>query len=303
MDHSITIIIPTLANTARGPHLLRAVKSVLALDVPAVASVIINGERQDEAVVRAVREAGALVHRSDTLGVSAARLLGRQQVETPLFGFLDDDDVLLPNAGTERSHHFSDASIDVVVGNGYIASLDGRRIPFCELPTNTADAARSILKANWLASPAAFFRTASVDATAFMNLPNVMEWTVLGFRLAVRYKIRFSPAFTYVICQDAPDRSTKTRTYVEQAPDILRRLQRENKRKDLEPLLAQKIRAAHHTAADYSLWNGELSTAWRHHLASMRGPGPWVYGGLTLRLIKQQLRALRDRARAAVGDT
>jgi hypothetical protein len=153
-----------------------------------------------------------------------------------------------------------------------------------------------------LASAAALFRTATVGPEPFENLPDVMEWTVLGFRLALRYKVRFTPELTYVIGQDAPDRSTKTRSFTQQAPTILEQLREENPRPDLASLLARKIRAAHHTAADHALWEGDMRTAWRHHLASLAGAGLWRYGSLTRHLIRRQWQLMRDRSgRAASG--
>jgi len=296
MDPLVTVVIPTLADTGRGQFLLRAVKSALSLDVSTIVLVVVNGDRHDKRVLEAVSGAGAAIHCVHTTGVSEARRIGRERVATPLFGFLDDDDVLLPSAGTERIRHFSDHTVDMVVTNGYTVTTDGRAVPFCELPASAADGALSILHKNWLASSAAFYRTEAVTANDFRDLPNVMEWTTLGFKLALRLKIAYSAEFTYVVHQDAPNRLTRTRSYVEDVPHVLRQLRKETTRRDLSRCLDQKIRAAHHTAADHYFQQGDLGPAWRHHLASLGGAGLWKYSSLTSHLFRHHWRALRRAA-------
>jgi hypothetical protein len=264
----------------------------LALDVSSIVLVIVNGGHHDEDVLQAVSDAGAVVHHVGSSGVSEARRIGRERVLTPLFGFLDDDDILLPTAGTERCRYFSDPSIAMVVTNGYWVGPDGRPMPLPQLPTRAADGPLLILQNNWLASSAAFFRASAVTPADFANLPNVMEWTTLGFRLALRLNIKYSPAFTYALYQDAPRRSTSTRPYVEDAPYVLRQLKKETTRRDLLRRLNQKIRAAHHAAADYCLRRADLRSAWRHHLASLRGTGLWRYAGFTRHLLRRHWRPL-----------
>jgi glycosyltransferase involved in cell wall biosynthesis len=265
----LTVIIPTLADSARANQLLRAIRSILALDVPARALVVVNGNSYDTELLQFAALAGAEVVFSPVAGVSEARLFGRKKVRTPYFGFLDDDDELLPNAGCVRLEGFTDTCIDVVVTNGYSVNTLGERIPFRTIPPTNKNPAMAILEENWLASPAAFFGTTRVTTNEIKSMPNVMEWTVLGFQLALKHKILFLPAFTYHIHNDAPNRLSKSVPFLFGEVKALEYLSALTKEPDLKRYLRRKLSIAHHATADQNMQANQIVLAWKHHYSSM----------------------------------
>src|SRR5690606_14394 len=122
MPDSITIIIPTTCERPRLEQLDRAINSILHQSgVEAKVLIIVNGNRFDPAAYDSLRSRSDVVVEDREIGSAPkACEYGRSLIQTTYFGFLDDDDELLPNALSVRLGAFSkNPNADVVVTNGY----------------------------------------------------------------------------------------------------------------------------------------------------------------------------------------
>src|SRR5262245_24830754 len=119
---AITTIIPTLCEASRARSLLCAIDSVLAASSsPVRLIIVVNGQRFDPELVANLRgRVDIEVVQVAEGSLTRAHLTGRQQVLTPYFSFLDDDDEYLPGALDLRRRALEqDPDADLVVTNGY----------------------------------------------------------------------------------------------------------------------------------------------------------------------------------------
>ncbi len=272
---STTVIIPTLAHRPR--ELLRAIGSVNAQHSPAVALVVLNGQRFNPDLVAAleVRRDIRLL-RTPVGSVSKARRLGLDRVDTPAFAFLDDDDELLPEATEVRLPALLDDSADMVATNGY-RLRSGERMPMFDMARCTADAARDLLVANWMHSAGASYSTARVPAALFDDLGDLMEVTRFTLRISLGLRVLRLDVPSFVVHEDADQRASQSRKYVDAIPDVLRAMQEETPRPDLRRMLARLRGDALHACSNVALDAGELRRAWQLHAASLTAPGGLKY--------------------------
>ena len=129
---SVSVIIRTKAASERCGLLPRAVESVLAQErVAARCLIVVNNDAYDRALVDSLkldeRVACIILPYPDK---SRATLMGRENVRTEFFSFLDDDDELLPDALAMRTQFLREhPEIDCVATNGdYIHPLGTRPV-------------------------------------------------------------------------------------------------------------------------------------------------------------------------------
>jgi glycosyltransferase involved in cell wall biosynthesis len=129
---------PTIASAARADWLRRALDSVLLQQkVRAVPLVIVNGDQYDQALVEELEAKPELsVSRLKRASLPEALNFGVRQVSTEAYGFLDDDDELLPGALARRAEAlFDSVDVDLVVTNGYRRSVTGQADKGCSHDT------------------------------------------------------------------------------------------------------------------------------------------------------------------------
>lgn len=308
---AVTVIIPTLGLGERSRLIESAIESVLRQEkVEPVPLVVLNGTRASPAVERWIRRDGRIrlvtLERAD---LPTALRIGRVAVDTPYFGSLDDDDELLPGALAHRiellegkASSDDDAATDhgtaggqplpdVVVTNGYRreGGVDELNVPADA--DVAADPLRSLLEANWLLPGSWLCRSATVHEELFEGMPRYLECTYLAARFATEYRMRWSGRPTVAYRLGSPGAESESRGYVVGQADALRRILQLPLPPDVERDLRHRIAMAYHGAAEYDRRAGDLSAAWRWHLASLRSPGGWRYLPYTRHLLGPTSRA------------
>lgn len=283
----IQIIIPTTVESRRGDSLRRAVSSVLCQEgVNPAVLLVANGDRVDGGLLEAVaHRPGVTVIREAKGSSPFAQRLGREKVTAPHFGFLDDDDELLPGALKSRLDLLSEPPrADVVVTNGY-REQGGRHDSFQEyLLGDSETPLLALLRRNWLASCGALYRSETVPANIWDPGLKYMEWTAAAFKLLdAGVRIRFSEQPTFVL-HDTPGSLSKQHAYELAAPEVFADLMDLGLLSGLEMEAQQKLAALQHGAARSLLFRGDYASAWRYHLSSISHPrGLRRYWKFTLR--------------------
>lgn len=292
------MIIPTLADTARANLLHRAIESVLSQEaVCAVPIIVVNGDCCDPAVLaslinRADVRCFDLSHRS----LPEARLKGRELVDAPFFAYLDDDDVLLPNSiATRLRPMLTDEKIDVVVSNGYRDSQDGRELTDPDIGRFQSDPLDGLMETCWLNANGGLFRTKSVGREFFVDLPPVVEWTYIAFRLSQARRILFLNRPTFV--QNVTPRSLySSKEFLLRHPYVLRGMLSWKMPSIVRAKLKRKYVAALHQTSELLCDRGDLRTAWRYHLESICHISGQRYLGYTRHIVWKSLLQLAKRA-------
>jgi hypothetical protein len=265
------IVVPTLAEAARAPQLRRAISSVISQGARAL--VVVNGNRYDPSLL------DELEHWKDIrlLRIAEADLpnaihLGRCAVNCEFFGFLDDDDYLLPEAiNLRESYLISNSDIDVVITNG-LREEWGDESQMYKDPTEREcileDPLGALLKANWMTPCGALYRTSTVPADVFLNLTKYAEWTDVAFRLIDSYQFRFLFDNTFVQ-SDSPGSLSKQVGQARYLMSLHERIASKVKTQLQRKRFDQKICSLHHEIAEYELQVNNRRKAFKHHLRSM----------------------------------
>lgn len=277
----LTIIIPTACRVERAAAIHRAIDSALSSssDAPVV-MVVVNGPNVDEGLyaslaadsrVRLIR----IKEGSSPLAVA----VGRQQVQTPYFAFLDDDDELLAGASERRLALLrSDAIADVAIMNGYYQSGSGARsLMHPSLAHVGRNPLSALLDRNWMASCAAVFRAKTVGGEFFEDPHRFAEWTWLAFRLCTHGKVirvLDEPGF---IVHDTPNSLSKSTPYFESYISLFDRMLRQSAPGWVHRRVRVKRSAAFHDLSARALGMGDIRKAIRWHLRSIQHPSGWKY--------------------------
>lgn len=225
---AVSIVIRTRGNVARREQLERALASVLSQrSVRARAIVVVNGPSFSRELVSQLQaEPRCTVHVDPSADKCAATRIGRALVRDPYFGYLDDDDELLPGALEMRARHLeTDPEIDCIATNGEYETRGGVRPVLPNPEAFRAGLCRAILnQRTWLAAGGALFRAATIGERYFSDLPPHREWTLIGFRIASERNVRFVDETTYRIHDTAVSESKKP-TYAEVKCEVLRAME------------------------------------------------------------------------------
>ena len=265
------IVIPTLAESNRAAQLMRAIGSVQ--DQGARALVVVNGNRFDAALVEQLKQRDdiRLIQVAEP-SLPNALHVGRCAVNSEFFGFLDDDDYLLPDAISRRESYLqTHSNIDVIICNGIWESRgeNGRfyKDP-AELQNFSDDPLGTLLRANWMASCGALFRSASVAPAIFLDLTKYAEWTDVAFRLIDVCQLRFLFENTFVIA-DSPESLSKNSKQARHMLRLLEKFHVKAKTRLHRQRLKQRLCNLHHQIADEALEESHRLEALRHHLLSL----------------------------------
>lgn len=286
----VSIIVPTMATTERGPQLLRAVASVLDDGFAPSARVIVcaNGNRIDEALVARLRSLpGVTVRTLLEPSLPKAIAHGRSLVRTEFFGFLDDDDELLRDGLAQRLEFMRKSpQFDLVVCNGTrrLGDLETPVLP--EILELESDALGALFRQNWLASCGGLYRSSAIGQSYFDDYHDYAEWTWLAYCLAIDgRRIGYLPARAYVI-NDTPGSRSKSAAYRASYLHLYERMLAKDPSAHIKRQVRSRLGAALHDMSDEFLARGELMQAWQLHWRSLAMPGGLRYASFTRHLLR-----------------
>ncbi|MBC8087442.1 MAG: glycosyltransferase [Phycisphaerae bacterium] len=288
----VTVVIPSTAIPERFDLLLRAIRSVREQrGVRAIPLVVLNGTQYTADAERALRaEQDVRVVVQEDRNLPAALRRGREEVHTPWFTALDDDDLLLPDAlATRLSVLQGNSELDIVVTNGIIRHK-GRDTLHVPASLNiTASPLRALVHHNWFLPGCWLARTDRVLPELFDGMPRYRECTFLALRMASQYRLRWIDAPTVVRFVDSPQAESQSRHYVMGQVDALRALAALELPDYLQKSLRLRITAAMHESADLLWREGKLDQAWRMHWDSLRAYRGLRYLSFTRHLLLASL--------------
>ena len=268
---TVSIIIPTAGASSRRSSLLRAIDAVNGQQqVEAVPLVVLNGVRYEQSLFNELsRRADIRFFHLEQAGLPGAIHFGRGQVETPFFGFLDDDDLYHPWALEERLQALNQSpSADAVVSWGEREAMQcaSTRVPGDDI-WNPDDPLLALLKGSWLASCSGLFRTSTVTDEFFDPELRHLEWTSVALRLALGRSVVFLESERpHFLIADSPQSLSKSSSYLFGMEDALDRLMK----LPLSPKMLQGLKRKNvmvrHTIAEHFRREGDLLKAWHHHL-------------------------------------
>jgi glycosyltransferase involved in cell wall biosynthesis len=291
----VCVIIPTLASRKRASSLVRAIDTVVSQrGARGLPLVVVNGGRAAPDVLEQLRGRPEVrLMMLEEASLPRALHAGRVRVDTSHFAVLDDDDQLLPDALRIRLDVLAAApDADVAVTNGYLEDAAGRTLSIDDFRQIQAEPLRMLFVRHWLPPCAGLFRTSTVGAELFDDIPEYREWTYLGLRLALARRIRFAAQPTFVYRTDTPDSLSKSRDYCLAGPPALTRMLTLSLPAEVRAALRVRLGVDQHCASSCELGHGNYRAAWRWHWRSLRQPEGWRYLPYSRTLLVGSLAAL-----------
>lgn len=290
----ITIIIPTMCTAQRAESLRRAIASIQTAG-PGIASVMLaaNGPHISPPLFSELSQFPELqVVRFEEGSSPKAIARALQQVNTDYFGFLDDDDELLPNGLLKRLALLQlQPEADIVLSNGYLRKSQRDQDYLQYLENVPADPLAAFFKENWLPSCGALFRRASVSSAYFQNYHPYAEWSWLAFRLALdkkRFCILNEPTFR--VYADTPASLSKSSDYRLSYISLYQNMLAVTLPSRIRHIIQKRLSQAHHDVSSYALAEGKLAPCVRHHLLSLKHPSGWNFLPYTRHIIAAALK-------------
>lgn len=295
-QHLATVVIATTLEAGRKTSIERAIHSVItSSDGLAKPHLIVNGSRVDETLFdHWTKKPEVRVSRLPVGDYLAARRHGRQLVDTPYFGFLDDDDYLLPSALTMRLDVLqNNHNVAAVVSNGQINRSGSSIFSLEQVPRSTSDAFQMLPEMNWFPSAAAgLFRSAIVGIDYFAHEDRHLEWTTLAFRIcAAGLVIKFLKEPGFVI-EDSPESLSKSSAYQIGLASTLRRILDSDMPTPIRKMWQRKYAGALHDLSDYYLRSGRRWPAIQTHLRALCQPGGLRFLSYTRHLVTPKRHSL-----------
>lgn len=289
VEPRLSVVIATSLHPSRVGTLVRGVHSLTTQEGCVVIPIIVvNGPHFDPAALEYWKtRPDVRLFQLEEGDWMRARRFGRERVDTDYFGFLDDDDLYLPDGARARlAPMLTDPAVDVVVGNGVIEGGGQERPALADPDLHRSEPLVSLASENWMPSAAALFRTETVPLQYFEHPDRHMEWTALAFRLAADGKnIVFVDNLTFRIT-DTPGSLSKSLAYAVEAPETMRRLLDIPVGKEARRAWRRKYGAALHGLAEFRWNRGEHLEAYKAHFRSLLQPGGLRYLAYTRHLIR-----------------
>ncbi len=208
-------------------------------------------------------------------------------VETDYFGFLDDDDELLPNGLQQRLAILqSQPEGDIVLSNGYLRNAQRDQDYLQHLDKVEANPLAAFFVENWLPSCGALFRSASVGPAYFQNYHPYAEWSWLAFRLALdkkRFCVLNAPTFR--VYADTPASLSKSSEYRQSYISLYKKMLAVAIPSPVRRIIQKRLSQAHHDVSSYALAEGKLAHCVRHHLLSLKHPSGWRFFSYTRHIL------------------
>jgi hypothetical protein len=247
--------------------------------------VVLAGNLPSLAAELAVLPGVKLHHVGHVAPPNRATGIGRRLVETDYYGFLDDDDELLPHAlatGLQIMH--AEPATDLVVTTGYWFSGERSQVHIPDIVRHQDDPMSGILDRCWLSSCGGLYRSSTITQEYFDGLP-ACEWTYLAFKIALdRRKIRFLDVPTYNV-YDTPRSMSKSFAFIEDTVVALDIMRGYPQPAAVRAKLEQKYRAVLHDASDHYRRMKHWRKAWLYHLKSLKPPHTLRYLAYTRKLV------------------
>lgn len=283
----ITIILPTTCTAARAESLWCAIASIqMAEPTSTSIMVAVNGPHVSPALMAELSPRTNLrVVRFEegSLPKTIARAVAL--VNTDYFGFLDDDDELLPGGLDKRLALLqSQPEVEIVLSNGYLHTGDGDQDYLQHLDSVPHNPLAAFFVENWLPSCGALFRRASVGAAYFENYHHYAEWSWLAFRLALEKK-RFGIVNvpTFRVYADTPGSLSKSSEFRHSYVSLYQKMLAANPPAPIRSIILKKLANAHHDVSSHALAAGQLGECVRHHVRSL--PSGWRFLPYTRHII------------------
>ena len=295
-DPAVTIIIPTRGLRERAASLAAAIESAWGqCDVRPVVIVALNGPRRDPLVECSLRtDPRVTLVVSERASLPAALSTGRALVETPWFTALDDDDLLVPNALSMRLRALDEhRDCAAVVTNGWRRSGAADTLHVLPHENVSADPLRAMLAHNWLLPGSWLCRSDCVGTDVFDAMPDFLECTYLGLRLASEHRLVWLDTPSVIYTVGSPGAESRSRAYVLGQVAALRRIIALPLPHDVRRTLRARIAGAYHAAANHEREIGALGEAWRWHARSLLEPSGWRYAPFMRHLVRDTMRRLR----------
>jgi glycosyltransferase involved in cell wall biosynthesis len=287
----VTVIIPTTCSAERHESLLRAVASAhAACSMPIVVLVVVNGAQVDALALAALTEQLVQVERLQEGSLPKALARGRALVSTAFFGFLDDDDELLPGALDRRLELMrADPALGLVVSNGWRQMSESRRPSVRSLQGVDKEPLRRLLYNNWLASCAGLYRSSMVTESFFDKPHGFGEWTWLAYRLCLA-GVRVGTVHQHdFLIHDTPGSLSKTAAYHRSYLALFDRMLVERPPAWARREILAKRSATLHDLAVRSLEEGRVGEALDLHLRSLGNLRGLRYIGFTRRILARAM--------------
>lgn len=268
----VTTIIPTLCEFSRKQSILRAIESIKTSSInPIRILILVNGQRYDKTLLGDLHERDDLdVIQIQEGSLTLAHSVGRRNVATEFFSFLDDDDEYLPEATDRRLVIIdSDSQIDLVVSNGFINTNGLDSVLYSRMQNVPHDPLHELFRENWLHNCNALFRTSSISLDYFENPHKLMEWTWLAFKLALDGKkigISDHPAFRY---NDTPGSLSKSIAFAESRIKLYERMLKFKLPIDVNRTINLRLNSAWHNLSDIQRKDEAIIPAIRSHFYSI----------------------------------
>lgn len=273
----------------RAESLRRAITSI-QMAGPEIATVMVaaNGDNISPALIAELRQRQDLRVIYFEKGSSPSALAHAVPlVTTEYFGFLDDDDELLPNGLHRRLAKLeSHPEADIVLSNGYLRNSqdDQNYLQYLDKVPNNPLAAFFV--ENWLPSCGALFRTANVDSAYFRNYHPYAEWSWLAFRLALdkkRFCVLNEPTFR--VHADTPASLSKSSAYRHSYISLYQKMLAVAIPSNVRGIIQKRLSQAHHDVSSYALADGNLGQCIHHHILSLKHPSGWIFFTYTRHII------------------
>ena len=277
-----TIIIPSACRKNRRVEILKAIESILSSEgaLPII-TFIANGPNVDPDIFEHVsslpRVKAFLL--DEPSATNAVRYGVQNCVDTPFFGFLDDDDYLLPGtiAGREDALN-KHPEYDVVIGRalrrqkGKISShMTFEQIQRCKNDPLGVMYGEGI---NWMTSSAGLFRKSGFDNRLFDDPTQYFEWTYLATKMVVKgMKVGFLEIEDHVIVDDLPangaDSLSRSQDYKDYEAKFLAAVKSLPLNKQQAHHIQFREATYYHTLSDELREKGEVGAALKAHLKSL----------------------------------
>lgn len=284
-----TIILPTLATEDRAHQLRRAIQSIFDGTTSSIEVLIcVNGKRWHSGTIEALREIpGVSIHLLDVASLPKAIAFGRSQVSSRYFGFLDDDDYLLPKSLDWKIDYLEqNPSVDLIVADGFRKDVDGERIALENMHNVSKDPFCALFEENWLPSCGGLFRTSSIDQNYFNNYHSYAEWTWLAFQLMISGKRVAAIDRPSFVINDTPGSLSKSKGYHAAYLQLYRRMLAEKPTERVKRIIEYRIASQLHDLSDRALGEGKLIESFQMHVRSLLQRGGLSYVSYTRHILK-----------------
>jgi len=268
----VSAIIPCYKGEA---YVVDAVESVLAQTAPRVEAIVVDDASPDASVALLeplLSDPRVRLLRHDTnRGIAAARNTGLRASSAEFVGFLDQDDLWLPDKVERQLAVFDDGPDDL----GFVFSpvetrdLEGREVRIIEIapvPLNLngmarADALRSLYRANFVVTASVLLRRECFE------ILGLLDETIVGgaddyefwLRLGTRYSIRYLDRATAVRRVHGDNYSADTERLLADTLVFAERIGRDNA--ELVDLVEPKLAWLHARLGSYRRNEGDYSRA------------------------------------------